>query len=288
MSQNQPVGVPFQNPTRYVGPHMDVVPIKRFPRRPLTTDKKYRIGQMAILGKEPTTGEEGELWYLCRFDENGNAIWCLIATKDVTMTINIITTDDGSPGVVPEMDGNVNILGGNGIMVTGNGPGSTVLISVDGEVVASTYNADSGSAMPVGGMLNIFGTGGITTSASGNTINISGSGGGGGITWSTITDPTQDLLLGNGYFANAGGGVVFTLPPLCAVGDTFIVSAQNITGWTINQNAGQSIQLGNISTSLGLAGSLSSTAIGDTVTLVCSALDQTFRIINSMGNITVD
>ena len=80
MSLNQPVGIPFQNPRDYVGPDQNIIPIKRFPREPLTTDKKYRVGTFAILGRNPSTGSEGDIWYLARFESNGDATWLQLAT----------------------------------------------------------------------------------------------------------------------------------------------------------------------------------------------------------------
>ncbi len=99
MALNQPVGIPFQNPTDYVGPRRDIIPIKRFPRRPLTTDKKYRIAQVAILGRNPSTGEEGELWYLARFEANGDATWLPFTTSlsfEWTEVTNTVASGDAS------------------------------------------------------------------------------------------------------------------------------------------------------------------------------------------------
>jgi len=68
-------GVPFQQPLSYTGPKMNLVPIVMFPRRPLTTDIKYRVGTQVILGTNPQTGSKGELWYLSEFNSSGQAIW---------------------------------------------------------------------------------------------------------------------------------------------------------------------------------------------------------------------
>src|SRR3990167_4317918 len=51
-------------PNRYAGPQVNLVPIQVFPREPLSTDKKYPIGQVVILGKDPSSGTQGDLWYL--------------------------------------------------------------------------------------------------------------------------------------------------------------------------------------------------------------------------------
>ena len=212
---NQPVGIPFQNPTDYTGPKMDIVPIKRFPREPTTSDKRYRIGQVAIIGKDPSTGTEGELWYLAKFEANGDATWIQFDTGTPGVGIDSLLTDDGAPSVGPNVTGVVGLLGGVGIITSGQDPttdvtfdidssvvgqtitgdaggalsptignwnlvggagldtsgsGSTLTINLDGAVVTSQYDGDSGSATPTAGVLNIIGGNGTVTSAAGNTV----------------------------------------------------------------------------------------------------------------------
>lgn len=172
MSLNQPVGIPFQNPGRYLGEMQNILPVKRFPRRPLTTDKKYRVGQFAILGRDPSTGVEGEIWYLARFESNGDATWLNLSTGAGGTGIDFLQTDDGAPPVPPDSGGIVDVLGGTGIVTSGQAPGTTVTIAIDGSVVTTQYDADTGSATPSAGVLEVFGGTGIVTSASGNTITI--------------------------------------------------------------------------------------------------------------------
>lgn len=278
-------GLPASHPTNYTGIPVNVVPLKVFTRRPLPTDKKFRIGQMAILGKNPSTGSQGELWYLANFNSSGVAVWGQITAGASVPAIDSITTDDGGAPVVPDGAGNVNLLGGTGIAVTGTGPGDTVTVAVDGSAVATQYDGNSGSAVPAAGILNIIGAGGITTAGSGDTLTISQSGG--GLTWSTITTATKTIAVNNGYFANRGAGVTFTLPGTASVGDIIAISAINAGGWTIAQNAGQTINIGSTAATTGIGGSLASTSIGDSVYMVCSIANTTFQVINSMGNITV-
>ncbi len=159
MSLNQPVGVPFQNPTDYKGPEMNLVPIKRFPREPLTTDKKYRIGQQAIIGRNPSTGTEGELWYLAKFEMNGDATWMQLDTGTASTGIDALQTDDGPPAVGPDISGEVNVLGATGIITFGQDPSNTVTIGLDGSVVGQTITGDSGVPIsPTAGNWNIFGS----------------------------------------------------------------------------------------------------------------------------------
>lgn len=172
MTLNQPVGIPFQNTLSYVGPDMNIIPIKRFPREPTTEDKKYRIGQFAIIGRDPSTGTEGELWYLARFESNGDATWIQFDTGTPGVGIDGLLSDDGLPAVGPDINGNVGVLGGTGIVTSGQDPSTAITIAVDGSVVTTQYDGDSGSATPTAGILNIVGGNGTVTSASGNTITL--------------------------------------------------------------------------------------------------------------------
>ena len=99
---------------------------------------------------------------------------------------------------------------------------------------------------------------------------------GNGFPWTVITDATYDIEVNNGYFANRGGGVVFTLPSTASVGDTFIITNINAGGFSIKQNAGQTIYIGDQSTTTGVDGIVSSTSIGDSVILTCSIADTDF------------
>ena len=67
-------------------------------------------------------------------------------------------------------------------------------------------------------------------------------------------------------------------------GDIFEVTGINSGGWVIQLNAGQTIRLGNQITSA--AGSIASTAIGDSVRLVATS-STSLNVLSSMGEITV-
>lgn len=106
----------------------------------------------------------------------------------------------------------------------------------------------------------------------------------GGLPWTTVSGATP-MAPNNGYIPNAS--VTFTLPTLAGIGDEFRV-AGNIGLWIIAQNAGQTIQFGNIYTTSGVGGSLVATNHGDCIELVCIVANTTFAVISSMGNITVN
>lgn len=154
-----------------------------------------------------------------------------------------------------------------------------------GTSVATTYDANVGSATPAANVLNILGAGGVTTTASGNTVTISATVS--SMTWNTIS-ASQALVKANGYFCvSPGGALSLSLPATSTVGDTISVALSGATSWTITQAAGQAITFGSKTTTTGVGGSLSSTANGDTVTIVAWAANTSWYVISSMGNITV-
>ncbi len=162
---------------------------------------------------------------------------------------------------------------------------STPNITIDGAGVVDTLviDADSGSASPSSGVLNILGSTGITTSASGDTVTISVSGS--GLTWNTIS-ANQTLAVNNGYFCTGGGVLSLLLPAVSAVGDTIEVYLDGSTGFQITQGAGQDIKFGAQVSSAGIAGSITSTGQGDGITMTCRTANLRWVITACMGNLT--
>jgi hypothetical protein len=108
-----------------------------------------------------------------------------------------------------------------------------------------------------------------------------------GVIWA-VEAADMGAVANRGYIANKAGTLTFTLPAACAVGKTFRFTGINTaTGWKIAQNAGQTIYFGATATTTGAAGYLQSTAIRDSVELVCVVADTDFNVVSSIGNITV-
>ena len=152
--------------------------------------------------------------------------------------------------------------------------------------VATQYVTDAGTAIPAANILNVLGAGGTTTSGAGNTVTIT-SAGGGGLAWNVIT-ASQTLAVNNGYFCAApGGALALALPAVSAVGDTIAVSLVGATSWTITQGVGQEMSYGNLVTTNGVGGSVTSTEQGDTIMFVCNVANVDWTIISSVGNPTL-
>jgi hypothetical protein len=76
-------------------------------------------------------------------------------------------------------------------------------------------------------------------------------------TWTEVTGTTQAMSVANGYVANNGSLVTFTLPATAAIGDVIQVWGKGAGGWKIAQNATQQIVCEVLSSTVGVAGSSS-------------------------------
>lgn len=106
-------------------------------------------------------------------------------------------------------------------------------------------------------------------------------------TWNVVTGVSQSAAVNNGYFTNNASRVTVTIPDTAAVGDRVIVSGYGAGGWTVAQNAGETVTIGNQATTAGTGGSLSSTNRYDAVELVCVVANTEWRAVDFGGNITV-
>ena len=107
----------------------------------------------------------------------------------------------------------------------------------------------------------------------------------GGMAWENVTDATKAMVADTGYVANRAAGVLaFTLPATATVGEVFaIAGSQN--GWTIAQNAGQTIHFLGVDTTTGAGGSVASTTRYDCIKLVCIVTDNNFVVRSATGNL---
>lgn len=109
---------------------------------------------------------------------------------------------------------------------------------------------------------------------------------GGGTTWSVITD-SATAAVNNGYIANKGTLLTLTLPDTAAAGSVIRIAGMNAGLWKIAQNASEIIHFGNLDTTTGATGYISSTHARDSVELVCVVANVEWQILSSQGNITV-
>lgn len=167
------------------------------------------------------------------------------------------------------------------VLVGGASNGITSITGgTNGQALIGSTGAD-----PV--FATLTGTGGITFTTGAGTLAINGTGG--GLTWSTVT-VDAGLTVNTGTVANKAGTLTMTLPASAVLGDVIAITGINTaTGWKIAQNANQQIFFGSTSTTVGVTGSLTSTAIRDTVYIVCvvAGASTVWNVVSSIGNITV-
>ncbi len=208
---------------------------------------------------------------------------------------NAFTFTGGTTGLTFSGAGTTETLTGT-LIVANGGTGRTTLTN-HGILVGAGTTAITQLAAATNGQLPIGSTGAdpvIAALTAGAGISVTNGAGsitiaaiGTSSTWSTIT-ANQTAAVDNGYFINKAGTLALLLPAASAVGS--IIEVNNInttTGTQITQAAGQQIFIGNTSTTLGAGGSLTSTALGDTLRLVCSTANLTWRTQSLVGNWTV-
>lgn len=128
-------------------------------------------------------------------------------------------------------------------------------------------------------------TGTITITNGVNSINLEVSAG--GIVWSREAGAAVAAVADHGYVNTNAGLTTITLPATASLGTIIEILGEGAGGWTIAQNAGQNIQYGNVSTTVGAGGSLSSSNQYDTVRLICRLANTTWSVTASTGVLSV-
>lgn len=186
-------------------------------------------------------------------------------------------------------------LGGT-LIVANGGTGRTTLTN-HGLLVGAGTTAITQLAAATNGQLPIGSTGVdpvLATLTAGTNISITnGAGsitiagiGAAGFTWSVIT-ADQTAAVNNGYFCNKAGTLLLALPAVSAVGDVIEVANENTAlGIQFTQTAGQQILIGNTNTTAGVTGTLTTSAVGDTLKIVCRTANTIWRVTSIIGNWT--
>lgn len=110
---------------------------------------------------------------------------------------------------------------------------------------------------------------------------------GGFLTWTRVAGTTQAMAIDCGYIPTNGALTTLTLPATAVVGDEIMICGEGAGLWTIAQNAGQSIQHGNLSTTVGVGGSITATHRYNTIWIVCRVANTTWHVMGSTGILNV-
>lgn len=208
------------------------------------------------------------------------------------MGIDEVLTDDGAPAVEPNGSGQISILGGEGVDVTGQGPGNIVTIAGEdatntnkgiakfdanqftvtaGNVQSKISQALAAEDVTKLGISNFDNTS-FAVSANGFVTLV-----GGGFTWNDVSGAFSPVK-NNGYFVT--GTATANLPTDAASlqGDTikfFVDHATQVL--TIDPNGTTLVRLGSVITTNG--GTMVSTQQGDSVELVYRKATTTWECV---------
>ena len=210
-------------------------------------------------------GFNGTVWFLAKADNfaDGLAIGLVTAVQDVNdFTVTVAGYVNSLSGLTA---GDLYYLS-----PTVAGGVQTTMPSVVGQIVRPVYIAISTTEAFV-----MYWVGDVVTNTTPT-----------GFTWNVVTTNTP-MVKDNGYITTSGT-ITLSLPTSAAVGDIVQVAGSTGTGWIVTQAAGQSIQFGIDTTTVGVTGGLASLTATDGVELVCIVANTTFLVISSIGTITIN
>lgn len=195
------------------------------------------------------------------------------------------STPPGTDPVVPDASGTVTITGaqvatgviGANVIRTNSLAANSFIIEIQRSTVSATPDSTLNG-------VSHFSSADFTVDGDGF-VELTGFA---GFEWIEVlvTGPTQ-MAINRGYVANNIGLVTLTLPVTAAFGTIIRVCGKGVGGWLIAQNAGQNIQMGNVSSTIGAGGSVASTNDFDTIELLCTTADTTWTALSSVGVLSI-
>lgn len=168
-----------RNPSKYTGTNKNIVFFVTRGREPITSDFRqpetgsyYSIGTLWQVGRDPSTGSEGDLFILTKIAAN-LAYWAKFAPVDPSTGSVLSLSDTSDTKVLPDSDGNIKLEGGTGITITEDTINNKLTFEADGAEIAETITGDDSTALsPAAGNWNILGVGDTSTSGIGSTLSI--------------------------------------------------------------------------------------------------------------------
>ena len=107
------------------------------------------------------------------------------------------------------------------------------------------------------------------------------------LVWVSVPGNVVALAKTKGYILDNNNLTTATLPAQMPSGHIIRIVGNGTGKFLIAQNAGQSIKLGNVSSTGGVMGSLASTLQYDAVELLCTTTNSVFVVIDSVGNFII-
>lgn len=164
-------GLSPNNPLRYLGPAVNVVTCVSIPREPTGADyrqpntgKLYPIGTEWIVAKNPTTGSQGDIFFLTKIVANV-AYW-----ERMSDGLQSVTGDSGGP--VYPVAGNINIIGQKaGTIPVMDTIGSGDTLSIEDRTYTTAYVVDGSATAGLQGTYQTI-QAAVTAAPAGSTVYI--------------------------------------------------------------------------------------------------------------------
>ena len=198
-------------------------------------------------------------WYATDFiacsASNGNDF--LLFTDSTFSTVK--TYESAGTGTVTSITAGAGLSGGT-ITTTG----TIALATIPNDTILS--NISGATAVPVANSLSaILGT-----------------------AWVDQTTASVTMTSNTGYTSDAGASLVtFTLPTTSVIGSFVEINGKGSGLFTIAQAASQQINFGDVATTSGIGGSISSTNQFDCIRLRCIVANLVWVVVSAVGNLTV-
>jgi hypothetical protein len=181
---------------------------------------------------------------------------------------NVTLTLNGTP-LTSLLEAVELVLGWTGVLGIDRGGLNTGTIPTNGQIPIGN-GADYTLATLTAGP-------GVSITNAPGSVTIAGTGS--GIGWTEVTGTTQAMTADSGWVTNNGALVTLTLPATAAFGTAISVIGKGAGGWQIAQNAGQNIQVGDFSSTVGAGGFIASTNRYDSIDLICTTANTTWTVL---------
>lgn len=193
---------------------------------------------------------------------------------------NSINANENTPLSTKQGGSGVSSPTANGILIANGASAFSSQLLTDGQLlIGSTGLAPVAAQLTAGAGIDIINAAGSIT-----VKYVAGA----PDAWTEVVGTSQAMVENNGYTANNAGLVTLSLPATSAVGDWVEVCGKGAGGWSISQGIGQQIIFGNVLSTSGVGGSLSSTLQYDCVKLRALENDGSrWQVISSVGNLSV-
>jgi len=227
----------------------------------------------------PNGNVAGTVYQFC-WDTTDDILY--ICTTSGIATLAVWTVVSSESGIVPPIDGGTGVSDPTAhTLPIAQGSAAFNFLGPlnNGEVLIGSTGEDPVPATLTAG-LNIT----ITNTA--GAIEIASTGAG-AFDWTNVTGTSVLMEPENGYIISDSSLVTLTLPLISVIGEQIKIIGRT-GGWQIAQNSGQIIHFGNDSTTLGTGGSLASTSVRDSISIICTVANTEWTVdVGPQGNISV-